>query len=107
MINLNDKEFSEFIEKESSKFILFFEAAWCTKCKALKPFIDKLENDFHGELLFVSIDNDNNAKTSVKYDVRSLPTLVAIDERNVVDKIANIQSEIELITWLKKIQFIE
>ncbi len=107
MISLNDKEFSDFLEKENSKFIVFFEASWCTKCKALKPFIDKIENDYHGDVVFVSIDNDNNPKTSVKYDVRSLPTLVAIDQHLNIDKIANIQSEIELLTWLKKIEFID
>ena len=58
------------------KKILYFSAPCCCPSKMLGPNMDKLSSDL--PITKINVDNDTN--NSVKYGVRSVPTLVLVDQ---------------------------
>jgi thioredoxin 1 len=56
--------------------ILYFSAAWCGPCRTLAPIMESISDKIEYE----KIDVDQNQDLSVKYNVRSIPTLVLVDD---------------------------
>ena len=61
------------------KRILKFEAEWCGQCKALTPILKRvLEN--HTDITLTTVDIETEEETTLKYNIRNLPTLVFIKD---------------------------
>jgi putative thioredoxin len=56
--------------------LTLFTAAWCTPCKALKPTLAKLAEDYRGRIAFTEVDCDREQDVAQRFDVRSVPTIV-------------------------------
>jgi len=57
--------------------ILYFTAEWCNPCKKLKPIAENLERE--GFVIFQYIDADDNHELCRKFEIRSVPTLIFIE----------------------------
>jgi len=56
--------------------ILRFTASWCEPCKALSKTIDRIDT----EVPIQVIDIDDQPELAQHFNIRSVPTLVKIDE---------------------------
>lgn len=71
------------------KKILKFEAEWCGQCKALTPILKKvLEN--HTDITLTTIDIEIEEETTLKYNIRNLPTLVFIKDNIEVGRTSGV-----------------
>lgn len=61
--------------------LLFFSAAWCSGCKAIKPIVEKEAPEKGFEIKYVDIDSDEGAYMADDFSIRSLPTLILVDEQ--------------------------
>ena len=61
------------------KRILKFEAEWCGQCKVLTPILKRvLEN--YTDITLTTVDIETEEETTLKYNIRNLPTLVFIKD---------------------------
>lgn len=51
-----------------------FTAIWCSSCKVMKSALQKSNTEF------IEIDIDDDIKLAKKYCIRSLPTIIVVDE---------------------------
>lgn len=78
-----------------------FWAEWCPPCKAMDPILDQLAVEFTDKVKIVKIDVDANPSTTVRYNVRSMPTLIVFKDGEPVDyKVGAGQSRAQLTKWL-------
>ena len=76
------------------KILLFTAPSWCQPCKALEPTIDRL---IAKGMNVQKIDVDNDTKYSAKYGIRSVPTLLLVDEKgNALGRLTGNRSEQEI-----------
>jgi len=59
--------------------ILKFEAEWCGPCKQMDKVIETIDFDVEID----KIDIDDNREALEKYGVRSVPTLIRVDDEGV------------------------
>ena len=59
--------------------ILKFEAEWCGPCKQMDKVIETIDFDVEID----KIDIDDNREALEKYNVRSVPTLIRVDDEGV------------------------
>lgn len=66
--------------------VVDFWAEWCGPCKMVTPIIDELSADYEGKATIGKVNVDDNPEVSMKYGVRSIPTILFIKDGEVVDK---------------------
>lgn len=81
-----DSNFKEKALDTSGVAVVDFWAEWCGPCRLVGPIIDDLSSEYEGKALIGKVNVDNNPETSMKYGVRSIPTILILKDGEVVDK---------------------
>lgn len=74
--DVTDANFDEVVLKSDLPVLVDFWADWCGPCKAIAPTLDELASTYDGKLQFTKVNVDENRELSLKYGVRSIPTLM-------------------------------
>lgn len=69
-----------------------FTASWCAPCRALAPILANLANEMPG-VQFETIDIDNNEDETQLHKIRSVPTVLIVNDGTVMDTIIGLQSK--------------
>ena len=56
--------------------VVDFTASWCPPCHAIAPFLDEIADELAGRAKIAKLDVDENPDVTVRYGVRSMPTLI-------------------------------
>lgn len=56
--------------------IVDFYADWCGPCQAMKPILEKFEQDYKGKVTLKRVNVDENQMEALKNNVMSIPTFV-------------------------------
>lgn len=79
--------------------LLKFYAPWCSPCKGLTMVIAGAQDKI--DIPIVEVDIDADMDTAVKYGVRSVPTLIVVDDEGVeLRKIVGSINEVQLLEFL-------
>lgn len=66
-------------ELNTGRVIVDFWAPWCGPCKMQKPQMDKFDNE-QDEVNVVMVNVDEHSDIAQKYGVRSIPTILYLEE---------------------------
>ncbi|MBK9149765.1 MAG: thioredoxin [Saprospiraceae bacterium] len=66
--------------------VVDFWAEWCGPCRLIGPIIEDLSKEYEGKALIGKVNVDHNPEVSMKYGIRSIPTVLIIKDGEVVDK---------------------
>lgn len=81
-----DSNFKETALDQAGLSVVDFWAEWCGPCRLVGPVVDQLAQDYEGKAVIGKVNVDENPETSLKYGVRSIPTILFIKNGEVVDK---------------------
>ena len=56
--------------------VVDFTAAWCPPCHAIVPSLEAISEELAGRVKIVKLDVDADPAISMRYGVRSMPTLI-------------------------------
>jgi len=62
-----------------------FWAPWCGPCRMIAPVIDELAEEFDGKAAICKVNTDEQQELSMKFGVRSIPTILIMKDGEVVD----------------------
>jgi len=78
------------------KRVIRFTASWCGPCKMLAKTLDEIETNIPIEV----VDIDEQSDVAVEFGVRSVPTLIMMDNQNNVSKrLVGVKPQAELQEW--------
>lgn len=83
--------------------VVDFWAAWCQPCKRLGPMLEQLTQEAKGTFRLARVDVDANPNLALRYGVRSIPTVKAISQGQVVGEFAGLQPEARVREFLSKL----
>jgi|TARA_B110000977_G_scaffold141053_1_gene179013 thioredoxin-like negative regulator of GroEL len=78
--------------------IIYFTAPWCGPCKALGPVMERLA----GQIPVHKVNIDNDQEKAARYGVRSVPTLIKVDDQNnevASSRLVGVRPEQEILNW--------
>ncbi len=84
---VTDVDFADEIEKRAGLSMVDFWAEWCGPCRAVAPVVEQLARDFEGKLLVAKLDVDENQRTAVRFNVRSIPSILFFKDGRHVDTV--------------------
>lgn len=90
------------LETSAKPVFLDFWADWCGPCKMLAPTFERLAEKFGEQVTFAKVNVDELPDVANKFSVRSIPTLVLLQNGNVVERLVGLRSEQELAQVLSR-----
>ena len=84
-IEITDSNYSEILASGQPVLVDFW-AEWCGPCKMIGPIVAQLADEYEGKAVIGKVDVDANPDISVKFGIRSIPTLLIFKNSEIVDK---------------------
>lgn len=85
---------------ENTPVVVDFWAEWCRPCKTLGPLVEKLAREAQGSFRLARVDVDANPNLALHYGVRSIPTVKAFSQGEVVAEFIGVQPEARIREFL-------
>ena len=82
--------------------VVDFWAEWCGPCRLVGPIIDDMSTEYEGKAKIGKVNVDHNPGISMKYGVRSIPTILFIKDGEVVDKHVGTATKATLVKKLEE-----
>ncbi|OGU72182.1 MAG: thioredoxin, partial [Ignavibacteria bacterium RIFCSPLOWO2_02_FULL_55_14] len=86
-VEVTDANFDTEVLKSDKPVLVDFWAVWCGPCKMIAPAVEEIAKEYDGKLKVGKLDVDNNQQVSMKFGIRSIPTLLIFKSGRVVDQL--------------------
>ena len=99
---VSDSTFDSEVLGSKEPVLVDFWAEWCGPCRAIAPVLEELSGELEGKVKIAKLNVDENPNTTIKYGVRSIPTMILYKGGEPVDmKIGAGSPKAALAKWLE------
>lgn len=99
IITVTEKTFEEEVLKSDKPVLVDFWADWCGPCKMLAPVMDKIADE-RDDIKVCKVNIDEEMNLALKYNVMSIPTVIAFSNGEIKKRTVGVQSKAEIISLL-------
>ncbi|GAB4493293.1 MAG: thioredoxin [Raineya sp.] len=99
-VEITDANFQDVINSDKPVLIDFW-AEWCGPCLMLGPTVEELAEEMEGKAIIGKLNVDHNPNTAAQFGIRSIPTLLAFKNGQLVGKQVGVVSKTTLAKMLE------
>ena len=92
-VKVAQDDFDRTVLKSKAPVLVDFYADWCAPCKMVAPLVDEIAHEQLGKMLVVKIDTDAAPEVALKYEIRSIPTLIVFKDGEEVERSMGFEPE--------------
>jgi thioredoxin 1 len=86
-LQVTDANFASEIEQSSGLILVDFWATWCGPCQVVAPVLEQLAGEYTGRAKIAKLDVDSNQRTAMRFNVRSIPSILFFKNGQHVDTV--------------------
>ena len=86
-VHVTDDSFAGEIEQSDGLVLVDFWASWCGPCQIVAPVLDQLAGEYAGRAKVAKVDVDSNQRTAMRFNVRSIPSILFFKNGRHVDTV--------------------
>ena len=98
-IELNEQNFSNFIQNSDLPILIDLWAEWCGPCKIMAPHFAECAKQ-NPTVIFAKIDTEANPRLSQAFNIRSIPTIVLMNKTTEVARTSGVMRANQMQQWL-------
>jgi thioredoxin 1 len=102
LIPSNDSDFNDLLNDERA-VIVEFSSPTCAPCRSIEPCLQKVADDHPGQVKILKVNVNESPRTSSKYLVRSVPTLLFVKNGNVKSQLVGSVQKVQIEAKLMEI----
>jgi thioredoxin 1 len=87
IIEVSDSNFESEVVNSDVPVLIDFWAPWCGPCRAIAPIVEEISSSYEGKIKVGKMNVDENQATTMKFGIRSIPTLIMFKGGEAVDQI--------------------
>ena len=95
-----DDTFKAVAEEPTVPVLVDLWAPWCGPCRMVSPALENLARRYAGRVKLVKVNVDEAPRTSQRFGVQGIPTLLVLHGGNVVSRQTGAAPEAALGAWL-------
>ncbi|HVX88436.1 MAG TPA: thioredoxin [Gemmatimonadales bacterium] len=84
-VAVTDATFAAEVDQAKGLVLVDFWATWCGPCLMIAPYLDQMAQKHAGKLKVAKLDVDANQQTAMRFNVRSIPTMMFFKDGKHVD----------------------
>jgi thioredoxin 1 len=100
--HVTDTSFDAEVLAADVPVVVDFTASWCPPCHAIAPFLDEIADELVGRVKIAKLDVDENPDITVRYGVRSMPTLIVFKNGEPTAMQIGAVPKNRLSDWIKR-----
>jgi len=108
IVHVNDTNFQYEVLSfsQNTPVVVEFWASWCRDCRTLYPELEQTIHESYTHIRLAKINVDKNPNTTLRYSVRSLPSIKAFSYARIVDQVTGMVPKKRLLEMLTNISSI-
>jgi thioredoxin 1 len=83
--------------------LLYFSASWCGPCKSMSPIVEGVSGMMNDRFNTIKVDIDSLPNFATDYGIRSVPTLILVQNGEIIDQRVGGLSPQQLMQWLDQL----
>jgi thioredoxin 1 len=96
-VTLSDDVFEDEIGNYPGLAVVDFWAEWCGPCRVIAPLIEQIADEYDGKLKVGKLDVDANQSTAMRFNVRSIPSVLLFKDGEHVDTVVGAVPKAHLV----------
>jgi thioredoxin 1 len=84
---VGDDTFAASVDQSKGLVLVDFWATWCGPCIMVAPVLEQLAGQYAGRARILKLDVDHNQKTAMRFNVRSIPSILFFKDGRHVDTV--------------------
>lgn len=102
MTQLTDDVFATEIEQHEGLAMVDFWATWCGPCQMVAPMVEQLATEYDGRLKVAKLDVDENPRITMRFNVRSIPSILFFKDGKHVDTVVGLVPKAHLVERIEQ-----
>lgn len=82
--NVSDNTFEKEVLRETHPVLVDYWADWCGPCRMIAPALVQIAQDYAGHIKVAKLNVDENTQTTMKYGIRTIPTLMLFRNGEII-----------------------
>ncbi len=100
---VTDEDFAREVEQHEGVTMIDFWASWCGPCYLLAPIVEQIAEEYDGRVKVAKLDVDENQSTAMRFDVRSIPSVLFFKDGKHVDTAVGAVPKARLVEKIERL----